>query len=268
MSLPAIEIFAIGTELILGRVQDTNFHWLTQRLTELGGNLRRVTMLTDDEPDLLAALGEALTRGTEVIITMGGLGPTADDRTVATVAKLLGRGTYQHEPTVRQYMQRRELTDRSQVTPGLLKMATVPDNAEVFNNPEGWAPCIHLTTDRSHIFILPGPPRELTSLFPLAVAPFLRELFTGFSATRRVYVEAFESEIAPIFEELMEQYPRTYMKAMIAKKMENPEQGLPVDLVATGDDEAAARATMEALLDEFQQRLWTLRKTLLDAPTL
>lgn len=270
MSQPSIEIFAVGTELILGRVQDTNSFWLTQRITELGGNLRRVTMITDDPDDIRAAVGEAFGRGTEIIITMGGLGPTDDDRTVVTLAQLLGLGTFEHEATILHYMKRRELTERAQVTPGLRKMATVPEGAEVFNNPEGWAPCIHLTVPRkggegnSHLFILPGPPRELTALFTLAVAPFLRQLFTGYSATRRVYVEAYESEVAPLFSELMEKYPRTYMKAMIARKMENPDQGLPIDLVAMGEDADTAQAIMRALLDEFQQRLWSLGKTLIE----
>lgn len=286
MTLPTIELFAIGTELILGRVQDTNSYWIAQRITELGGNLRRVTMITDDEADIIAAVNGALRRTTDVIMTMGGLGPTADDRTVATIGKLLGRGTFTHEPTVEHYMTRREFTDRSQISPGLLKMATVPEGAEVFNNPEGWAPCIRLTIQRTewekgrmgeaestptlplphsptHLFILPGPPRELASLFDLCVAPFLRTLFTGFSVTCRVFVDAFESQVAPLFHELMEKYPRTYMKAMIAKKQEHPERGLPIDLVAMAEDQAAAQATMQAMLDEFIQRLWTMGKTLI-----
>src|SRR5207247_10383630 len=81
-----IELFAIGTELVLGRIQDTNSYWMAQRITELGGNLRRVTQLVDDLDQITEALSDSLRRGTGIIITTGGLGPTPDDLPVPPVA--------------------------------------------------------------------------------------------------------------------------------------------------------------------------------------
>src|SRR5438067_13321024 len=89
----AIELFAIGTELVLGRIQDTNSHWMAQRIAELGGNLRRVTQLVDDLDDIVDALRDSLQRGAGMIITSCGLGPTPDDLTVEALARVLNRGT-------------------------------------------------------------------------------------------------------------------------------------------------------------------------------
>src|SRR5713101_1739496 len=114
-----IELFAIGTELVLGRIQDTNSYWMAQRIAELGGNLRRVTQLVDDLGQITEALGESIRRGTGLIITTGGLGPTPDDLTVEAVARALKRGTVVDEATLDDYVRRRNLTSRDDLSAGL-----------------------------------------------------------------------------------------------------------------------------------------------------
>src|SRR5947207_10421331 len=160
-----IELFAIGTELVIGRIQDTNSYWMAQKIAELGGNLRRVTQLVDDLDQIVEALGDSLRRGTGVIITSGGLGPTPDDLTVEAVAKVLGRATVVDEPTLEDYMRRRNLTSRDELSAGLIKMATVPEGSEVRQNPAGWAPCTFVHHDGGTIVIMPGPPKELEAVF-------------------------------------------------------------------------------------------------------
>src|SRR5713101_1780564 len=90
----AIEIFAIGTELVMGRIQDTNSYWMAQRIAELGGVVRRLTTLSDDLEDIVHALRDSLARKTDLIITSGGLGPTPDDLTVEAVCRVVGRGSF------------------------------------------------------------------------------------------------------------------------------------------------------------------------------
>src|SRR5688572_1279833 len=91
-----VEIFSIGTELLIGRIQDTNSYWLSQQVTELGATVGRITIIGDDRATIVGALGEALARGARTIITSGGLGPTPDDLTVGCLAELLGVATEVH----------------------------------------------------------------------------------------------------------------------------------------------------------------------------
>ncbi len=81
-----VEIFSIGKELLIGQIQDSNSFWLSQQVTRLGGTMQRITVLDDDQPSIVKALGDAVKRGAKTIITTGGLGPTVDDLTVASVA--------------------------------------------------------------------------------------------------------------------------------------------------------------------------------------
>src|SRR5213593_2934386 len=115
----AIEIFAIGTELVLGRIQDTNSFWMAQRIAELGGVVRRMTTLSDDLEDIVHALRDSIERGTEMILTSGGLGPTPDDLTVEAICRVVGRPSAVHEPTLEDYIRRRNLSGRDQISPGL-----------------------------------------------------------------------------------------------------------------------------------------------------
>src|SRR3712207_4608763 len=99
---------------------------MAQQIAELGGNLRRVTQLVDDLDQIVDALDDSMRRGTGIIITTGGLRPTPDDLTVEAVARVLNRETVVDEATLDDYMRRRNLSSRDEISPGLRKMATVP----------------------------------------------------------------------------------------------------------------------------------------------
>lgn len=247
---PTIELFAIGTELVLGRIQDTNSYWLAQQISQLGGYLKRITMLTDDKEDIIKALSDAIKRGTDIILTTGGLGPTPDDLTVECVAQLLGVSTFAHEPTIENYMVRRNLTSREQVTPAMIKMATVPQNSEVLQNPVGWAPCIKCQKDQAMIIIMPGPPKEMEGVFTQHLAPILSQIYTDKVATLRVSVSMFESEVSPILQKVMQKYPRVYLKAYVAMRQED---GLPVDMVSNGSNHEEAEQNLKAALEYLKE---------------
>lgn len=249
---PAIEVFSIGTELIMGRIQDTNAHWIAQQIVELGGSLRRMTIVPDEIDHVMAALGAAIERRTDLLIITGGLGPTPDDMTVEAVSKLIGVTPVVHEPTLEDFMRRRNITDRSQATPPMIKMATTPSGAEVFQNHVGWAPCIRVTAESSVIFILPGPPREMEALFSGYVAEYISATYRTRSAALRVIVNMFESEVSPLLEAVMEKYPTTYLKAYVAMR-HAMNQGLPVDIVATGENAAAAQHILNAAVEHLSQ---------------
>ncbi|MBI3910174.1 MAG: competence/damage-inducible protein A, partial [Armatimonadetes bacterium] len=244
---PCIELFAIGTELVLGRIQDTNSFWMSQRIASLGGNLRRVTLLPDDLEEIIRALQDSLTRGTDIVVTCGGLGPTPDDLTMEAVARVARRSLTIHDATLADYVRRRNLSGPEEVSPGLRKMATIPEGSQVFQNPAGWAPCTVVPAANAAIVILPGPPREMEAVFTMYVADYIASRTANRSAALRVRVDMFESEASPVMQEVMRRCPGTYLKAYVAMR-DGPTQMLPVDIVANGNsDEDVHRILREAV---------------------
>lgn len=254
--IPTVQIVAIGTELVLGRIQDTNSFWLSQQLTELGAEVRRITVLPDILDEVIPALQEATDNGTNFVVVTGGLGPTPDDLTVAAFAGLLGEGTYEDRSLLEDYMRRRQVTE-AELTPGLRKMATVPESAVVWASPAGWAPCIQVKQSETTFFVLPGPPREMEALFDRYVATAISESLEIKSAARRVYVNMSESEISPLIEEAMQHFPGLYAKGYVALRSDTH---LPVDFVARASSDREARRVLSDALDRFSTGVKALGK--------
>jgi molybdopterin-biosynthesis enzyme MoeA-like protein len=209
-------------------------------------------MLMDDMDDIIGGVGDGVRRGTEILITTGGLGPTPDDMTVEAMARLMGTHLVLHEPTVEIFMKQRGITDRSQVTQNMLKMAMIPEGADVYWNPVGWAPCLHLKKDGAAIFVLPGPPREMEALFTPFVAPCISATCRTKTASIRVMVNMYEAEVSPLMQTVMERFPSLYMKAYVALRA-SADQDLPVDIVASGDDVVSAQHLLQEGVDYFAQ---------------
>src|SRR5579884_3988008 len=114
-----VELFAIGTELVMGRIYDTNSFWIAEQLAKLGTWPRRILCLADDDDEVISAFEDSIRRGTDVIITTGGLGPTPDDRTLDCVCRLAGVGLEVHRPTVESFVQRRNVPDESHLSAGM-----------------------------------------------------------------------------------------------------------------------------------------------------
>ncbi len=258
--IPAIEIFSIGTELVLGRIQDTNGHWIAQEIAKVGGILRRATMIPDELNEIVLALQEAVDRGSKIIITTGGLGPTPDDLTVAAVSLLAGVNPVVDDFTLEDFMRRRNISDRDSVSPGLLKMATVPTGAKVFQNPAGWAPCTMVGVAGATILSLPGPPKEMMALFSRYVEVFISETYETKIASVRVVVDMFESEVSPLLQEVMQRFPNTYLKAYVA--MRHDAHGMPVDLVARAENPASAQELLDRSVDLFGKLVTERGKTM------
>ncbi|MBI2194355.1 MAG: competence/damage-inducible protein A [Planctomycetes bacterium] len=241
---PAIELFAIGTELAIGQIQDTNSFWIAQQIARLGGRPRRLTILNDDLDDIVSALRESLARGTRILLLTGGLGPTPDDLTVEAVCRLLSVPASVHEPTLEDYVRRRNYKDRSEISPGLKKMGTIPAGAEAFPNPAGWAPLIKLQHRDATFLIMAGPPKEMKAVFSTYILEFLGSRFKTKSVTRRIWTEMFESEVSPHLQRVMQESPGTYLKAYVALRSEQ-RNAMPVDIVAQGQDVPQATANLD-----------------------
>src|SRR5204863_10098242 len=182
-------IVVTGTEVLAGRVRDRNGPWLADRLAELGIDLAHITICGDRPEDMEAQLRFLADQGVDLIVTSGGLGPTADDLTAEVVARFAGR-PMQLDPAVeariaeilKPLMRRWRNLDPDAVLAANRKQAMVPEGASVID-PAGTAPGLvvpPLNGARPTVVVLPGPPRELHEMWPQAVATeAFREAVTG-----------------------------------------------------------------------------------------
>ncbi len=255
-----IELFSIGTELILGQIQDTNAHWIAQQIFQMGGKLRRVTMLRDDFDEITEALDAATKRNTALILTTGGLGPTPDDMTVAVVASIIDTELVISQETVTEYKKRREMSEDDILNDALIKMATVPNTAEVLQNPDGWAPCISVNHKQSTIMMMPGPPREMKAIFKTHIQPRIVEQYHSEINTARVYVSMFEAEVSPLMQKVMQRHPNVYLKAYVA--LRNIEENkMPIDIVSTSTNKMESETQLNQSIQYFQQLVTQTGKT-------
>lgn len=169
------EIISVGTELLLGQIVDTNAAYLSKLLPEFGIDMHYRVTVGDNETRLTDALRLALSRA-DVVFTIGGLGPTEDDLTRETVAKVVGDEMVldrEFESQLRQFFAARGI----QMPETNLKQALVPKRGRALTNPLGTAPGAAFETESGKVVIvLPGPPREFIPMVDERVAPYLREL--------------------------------------------------------------------------------------------
>ncbi len=157
-----VEILATGDELLTGQVVDTNSAWLMDRLWELGVMVRRKTLVGDDRGDLDAALRETSARA-DLVVTIGGLGPTEDDLTSERVAAVLGVPLEEDGPSLRALEERFRRFGRV-MTPNNAKQASFPRGAEIVPNRFGTAPGFAARVGRALVVCFPGPPPEFKGL--------------------------------------------------------------------------------------------------------
>jgi nicotinamide-nucleotide amidase len=176
------EILAVGTELLTPYFQDTNSLFLIERLNDLGIGVSFKTIVTDNREDLVGCFRTAVKRS-RLIIAMGGLGPTEDDRTREAAAEVLGRKLVFNKTvsrSVHERFQRRGVPMSSSNR----KQCYVIEGAEVLMNPNGTAPGLWIASGSKRLVLLPGPPHELKPMFEKEVWPRLRAVRSGFTLRR------------------------------------------------------------------------------------
>jgi nicotinamide-nucleotide amidase len=172
------EIIAIGSELLTPYRQDTNSLFLTGKLNQLGVEVSFKTIVGDRSADLVGAARIALSRN-DIVIFMGGLGPTEDDLTRECVAQALGRPLQRHARIVEDLRER--FAARGWPMPeNNARQGDVIEGAQVLENKRGSAPgqFLHIDDENGSVIImlLPGPPHELTAMFEQQCLPRLQEL--------------------------------------------------------------------------------------------
>lgn len=256
-----VELFIIGNELLIGEIQDTNTHWLCRELNSLGGQVVRATLLRDTAPVIADEIRAALVRAPRLIITSGGLGPTADDLTLAALAQGLGRELFLHDDALQMVRDRYdELTAQGSLTQGGLnpareKMAWFPIGASPLHNPVGTAPAVMVESGGTTIICLPGVPSELKGIFTTSLQPFLRATFrSGLSLLHTITVQCNdESLMEPVLSRVAQDHPAVYIKSLATTIGENSE--LDITLNATGQDEAITSLLLRSAMDDLKAGL-------------
>ena len=190
-------IVVTGTEVLTGRVQDANGPWIADRLLELGVELAHITICGDRPSDIEAQLRFMADQSVDLIVTSGGLGPTADDMTVEVVARFAGRDLVLDTAVenkiaaiLKSFMARFDGVDFDAVRAANRKQAMIPAGSEVLD-PEGTAPGV-VVSGKPAVIVLPGPPRELQPMWHSAVeTPAAQEAIAGRTIYRQETIRMF-----------------------------------------------------------------------------
>jgi nicotinamide-nucleotide amidase len=203
------EIIAIGSELLTPYRQDTNSLYVTERLNQLGVTVVFKTIVGDRPKHLVAAIKNALSR-TDIVVIMGGLGPTEDDLTRESVAEAL-KIKLKRDPEQIALLYARGAARRMTLTRNNEKQADVLDGATILENPRGSAPGQWLDTvygeHRKLVMLVPGPPSELKPMFDEQCVPRLKEVLPRRFIATRVLKAALigesqaDARIAPIYKQ-------------------------------------------------------------------
>ena len=169
------EIIAVGTELLLGNIVNTNARDISQALSAVGVNVFWHTVVGDNPQRLKEALDVARRRA-DIIITTGGLGPTYDDLTKQTICEAFGKPLVLHQDILDGLKVFFEKNVHMKMPSNNLQQAELPEGCTVFDNPVGTAPGCAFESDGVHVLMLPGPPFEMLTMLKGHVVPYLRNL--------------------------------------------------------------------------------------------
>lgn len=244
------EIIAIGAELLTPFRVDTNSLFLTDHLERLGIAVVQKTVAGDDAEQLKQVFGDALKR-VELVIGMGGLGPTDDDRTREAVAELLGL-RLQHSQEILDRIEERFRQRRRKMSEVNRRQAQVPEGADWLPNENGTAPGLWIPVDAHKVvLLLPGPPQELKPMFEEQCVQRLRERAPRQAFATKVLKiiglgeSEVEERIAPLYTGV--ENPQTTLLA-------GPGQ-VEVHLRGTGSDTGDALRRVEALAEKIEEEM-------------
>lgn len=252
------EVIAIGDEMTSGQRLDTNSQWLSQRLGELGVRAMYHTTVADDLAANIAVFRAAVERA-DFVVASGGLGPTADDLTREAVAAAAGVELVFDEALLRTIESM--FSRRGRPMPQRNRMqAYVPAGGNAIPNPNGTAPGIQLSIDRTgrspcRLFCLPGVPAEMFEMWRATVAPAIAAAMPGSRVIRHRRIKCYG---------VGESHLEAMMPELIARKRE-PLVGITVSratitlrITASGANEDECRRLMEPTVREIYDTLGTI----------
>lgn len=250
-----VEIVIVGRELLRGRIHDENAEFLSAFLSQRGAIVHRITTVDDKDNAITTAITEALQRGANLIVTTGGLGPTADDRTLFAVSDAVNLPLAIH-PHAKEMVEEsyRRLYEKRMVSSTALnaareKMCTIPVSSEPIENAVGVTPGVLVRPPGGGaVLCLPGIPAETRSVFEAALLRLQDLAPKGAVASREVETPTIdESALRPFLDKLVEEFPSLWIKS------HSPGYGrksarILLTLEASADTQKEAEAAVEAAL--------------------
>jgi molybdenum cofactor synthesis domain-containing protein len=259
-----LEIICIGNELLIGKILNTNAHWLAKQATTYAVNVKRVTVIQDRIPEIASALQETLARKPRFIITTGGLGPTFDDMTLEGIATGLNRKLELNPQALEMVQQRsnmyakkRGLPTPVEMTKPRIKMAMLPEGTKFVSNPIGTAACIQAELPDITIFVLPGVPAEMEAVFTETIAPKIKEATGGLIfCERSMFLEGMgESVLAPYIDQVMVQYKGVYIKSHPLKLSSNGKPQIELHLTIIANEKTNPMSLIDGAVETMQRLL-------------
>ena len=181
------ELIAVGTELLLGNIANTDAQMLSEKLSTMGITVHHHTVVGDNPQRLSEALETARKRA-DIIITTGGLGPTYDDLTKQTICKTFGRELELHEDILEEIKTWFQIKLGKEMPENNVQQAMLPVDCTVFDNPVGTAPGCAFEEDGVHVLMLPGPPFECRYMFEHRAEKYLEKLTDGVIVSHEIKI--------------------------------------------------------------------------------
>ncbi|MBY8991786.1 MAG: competence damage-inducible protein A [Candidatus Lokiarchaeota archaeon] len=255
-----IELLIIGNEILIGKTLDSNSNWMAKRIARYGHHLKRITTINDELNVISSAVQEILERNPDIIITSGGLGPTFDDMTLEGIARGLNRLLNLNQHALNAIKKaydnahERGILKLKGMTKERKKMAYLPEGSTPLPNTVGTAPGVKIIERETTIFILPGVPTELKSMFRNIITPILKEKKGKFLEKGFLFSGIGESQIASYTSELAKKYPQLWIKT-------HPKIGLSVlvEVSITAFNVENGQEMIDKALDELREIIITLK---------
>jgi nicotinamide-nucleotide amidase len=262
-----VEILCIGNELLSGMTLNTNAHWLCSEIANVGGIVRRVTVVRDEIGEISSAIRELLARNPDILITTGGLGATYDDMTLEGVATVLGKKIVLDNTAVK--MLKKSYAMRKlhyELTESRLKMATIPEGSTPIQNPVGSAPAIMEKAGGTVIFCLPGVPSEMKAIFEEHILPLIKRGVGKFVAEEINYnIRGLsEATIAPALIEIVKSHPKNtiYLKTHPRGYYKKKTPQIRIQLISRSDNEKEVKKRLAAIAKVIEKEIIKLGGTI------
>ena len=243
------ELIAVGTELLLGNIANTDAQMISQGLSALGITVHNHTVVGDN-PERLAEALEIARKRADIIITTGGLGPTYDDLTKQTICKTFGRELELHQDILDEISRWFETKMGKKMPANNIQQAMLPVNCTIFDNPVGTAPGCAFEEGGVHVLMLPGPPFECRYMFENRAVPYLEKLTDGVIVSHEIRI--FGMGESSVEEKLYE--PMTRLTNPTLAPYAKPNEVM-LRATAKADTPEEAEAMLRPLVEQVKDML-------------